>query len=84
MIPDESPPNRGKPIRYSRRKLSESRNAYPLHRMIANRLFEEYSGSVCESIRFIEGTSRGVYGSALGTRGAYAIRPYLTNRKSYP
>ena len=82
--PDESPPNHGMPIRRSRRKPSEPRKVYPPHRMIANRLFEEYSGVVRKSIRSIECTSRGVYDSAPGTHGAYAIRPYFTNRKSYP
>ena len=82
--PDESPPNHGMPIRRSRRKPSEPRNAYSRLRAIANRLFEEYSGAVRGSIRSIEGTLRGVYDSAPGTRGAYAIRPYLTDRKSCP
>ena len=52
--------------------------------MIANRLFEEYSGSVRKSIRSIECTSRGVYDLVLRARGTYAIRPYLTDRKNYP
>ena len=47
-------------------------------------MFEEYSEAVRGSIRFIEGTLRGVYDLALRIRGTYAIRPYLTNRKSYP
>ena len=71
-------------IRRSIRKPSAISAAYPPLRVIANRLFEEYSEVVRESIRSIEGTSRGVYGSAPGTREAYAIRPYLTDRKSYP
>ena len=82
--PDESPPNHGMPTHRSRRKSSKSRNAYPPRRVIPNRSFEEYSEAVRGSIRFIECTSRGVYDLALGTRGAYAIRPYFTNRKSYP
>ena len=52
--------------------------------MIANRLLEEYSEVVRGSIRSIECTLRGVYDSAPSTHGAYAIRPYLTDRKSYP
>ena len=82
--PDESLPNHRRPIRYTERKLSESRKAYPPLRVIVHRLFEEYSEAVCKSIRSIECTSRGVYDLAPGTREAYAIRPYLTDRKSYP
>ena len=81
---DENPPPFQRPIYYSRRIPSEPRNAYPPHRMIANRLLEEYSEVVRGSIRSIECTLRGVYDSALRTRGVYAIRPYLTDRKSYP
>ena len=73
-----------RPIYYTERKSSEPRNTYPPHQMIANRLLEEYSEVVRKSIRSIECTLRGVYDSAPGTRGAYAIRPYLTDRKSYP
>ena len=82
--PDESPPNHGMPTHRSRRKPSEPQNAYSRLRAIANRLLEEYSEVVRKSIRSIECTLRGVYDSALGTHGAYAIRPYLTDRKSYP
>ena len=82
--PDESPPNHGMPTHRSRRKPSEPQNAYPPRRVIPNRLLEVYSGVVRKSIRSIECISRGVYDSALRTRGVYAIRPYLTNRKSYP
>ena len=71
-------------IRYTERKSSKSRKVYPLHWATSNRLFEEYSEAVRGSIRFIEGTLRGVYDLALRIRGTYAIRPYLTNRKSYP
>ena len=47
-------------------------------------MFEKYSEAVRGSIRFIEGILRGVYDLALRIRGAYAIRPYFTDRKSYP
>ena len=82
--PNESPPNHGMPIRRTRRKPAEPRQAYSRLRVIVHRLFAVYSGPVCERIRSIECISRGVYDLALRTRGAYAIRPYLTNRKSYP
>ena len=82
--PDESPPPFQRPIHYTRRKPSEPRNAYPPRRVIPNRLFEEYSEAVRGSIRSIECTSQGVYDSALRARGTYAIRPYLTDRKSCP
>ena len=80
--PDESSPPFQRPIYYTERESSKSRKVYPPHRMIANRLFEEYSEVVRGSIRSIEYTLRGVYDSAPGTHGAYAIRPYLTDRKS--
>ena len=82
--PDESLPNHRRPIRHSERKPAELQNVYPPLRLIPNRLLEEYSQAVRGSIRSIECILRGVYDLALRTRGVYAIRPYFTDRKSYP